>query len=78
MTTLSVRLTDSIHKKMKEISKKDHISLNQFIATAVSEKVSLFLAEDYLLNRGKKASHNQYLSVLKKVKKRKAFSEDVL
>lgn len=78
MTTLSVRLPDSVHKKIKEISLKDHVSLNQFIANAVSEKLAAFLAEDYLQNRAKKGSYKKYLAVLKKVKSRDPLPEDVL
>ena len=43
MSILSVRFPDSIHKKAKEISLKDHVSLNQFIANAVSEKLAAVL-----------------------------------
>jgi len=38
MSTLSVRLPDSIHKKIKELAKKEGVSMNQLINSAVSEK----------------------------------------
>ena len=40
MSTLSIRIPDSIHGKVKEISKTDNISINQFIASAVGEKIA--------------------------------------
>ena len=42
MSTLSLRLPDSLHKKIKEFSKQEGISINQFITIAVSEKISAF------------------------------------
>ena len=34
MSTLSVRLPDSLHKNIKKLSKKEQISINQFITNA--------------------------------------------
>jgi predicted HicB family RNase H-like nuclease len=33
-----LRLPDSLHRKLREIAKKDDVSINQFIATAVAER----------------------------------------
>ena len=43
MSTLSVRLPDSLHKKLKELAEKESVSLNQFITLAVSEKDVSFI-----------------------------------
>ena len=40
MSSLSVRLPDSLHDKVRELARRDHVSINQFIATAVAEKTS--------------------------------------
>ena len=40
MSTLSVRLPESLHKRLKEMAEKEGVSINQFITLAVSEKVS--------------------------------------
>ena len=46
MSTISLRLPDSIHRKVKELAKKESISVNQMITVAVAEKVSaLAMAE---------------------------------
>lgn len=37
MSTLSIRLPDSLHEKIKELAKKEGISMNQLINSAVSE-----------------------------------------
>ena len=38
MITLSLRLPDSYHSMVKEITAKDEISINQFIVSAIAEK----------------------------------------
>ena len=53
MSTLNLRLPDSIHRHIKEIAKREGVSINQFISTAVSEKVSAILTEEYLLGRAR-------------------------
>jgi predicted HicB family RNase H-like nuclease len=32
MTVLTIRLPDSVHQKIKELARRDRISVNQFIA----------------------------------------------
>ena len=41
MTTLSLRLPDSLHRQLKELAERDGVSINQFVALAVAEKVSV-------------------------------------
>ena len=38
MTTMSLRLPESLHRHLREVSEREGISMNQFIATAVAEK----------------------------------------
>ena len=38
MSRLSVRLPDSLHDKVRELARRDGVSINQFIATAVAER----------------------------------------
>lgn len=47
MSALNLRLPDSIHRHIEEIAKREGVSINQFISTAVSEKVSAILTEEY-------------------------------
>ena len=67
MSVLSLRIPESIHTKVKEISKKEKISINQFIASALSEKLSAFMTEDYIQRRAKNASEKKFFAALKKV-----------
>lgn len=56
MRTISLRLPDSIHKMAREVASEDHISLNQFIASAVAEKLSALTTETYLADRASRGS----------------------
>ncbi len=67
MGTLSVRMPNSLHSKLKKLSKKEKVSLNQLINSAVTEKISALETEEYLINRAKKGSKKKYLEVLDKV-----------
>ena len=64
MSTLSLRLPESIYERVKEFAKKDGISINQFIASAVSEKISAFATKDYLELRAKRANPKKYKEAL--------------
>jgi predicted transcriptional regulator len=67
MSAISIRLPDSLHKKVRELAKKDNVSINQMITIAVAEKLSAIETEDYLDKRAKKGSKEKFLKVLKKV-----------
>ncbi|MCB9769469.1 MAG: toxin-antitoxin system HicB family antitoxin [Candidatus Omnitrophica bacterium] len=67
MSALSLRLPDSIHRHIKEIAKREGVSINQFISSAVSEKVSALLTEDYLNERARRADRGALKEILKKV-----------
>lgn len=53
MATLSIRIPESLHNGVKEFSKKDQISINQFIASAITEKIAAFETQDYLISRAR-------------------------
>lgn len=56
MSNLSLRLPDSLHRKLRELSARDDVSINQFIATAVAEKAAALLTVEYLEARGRRAN----------------------
>jgi len=78
MSALSLRLPDSIHRYIKEIAKKEGVSINQFILSAVSEKISAIMTEEYLEARAKKAKKEDFKKILKKVPSRKPLPGDEL
>lgn len=78
MSALSVRLPESIHRHIREIAKNEGVSINQFISSAVSEKISALLTEDYLKTRAKRAKKEDFRKILAKVPSRKPIHEDEL
>jgi hypothetical protein len=60
MSTLSVRLPKSLHEQIRELAKREGISINQFIATAAAEKLSALLTEEYLEKRAKRGSREKF------------------
>ena len=67
MSTISLRVPDSLHKKVREIAKTDNISINQFINSALAEKIAAFLTQEYLEERAKRGSREKFEKVLSKV-----------
>jgi hypothetical protein len=64
MSVLSLRLPDSLHRQVKELASRDGISINQFVATAVAEKMSALMTEDYLRERASRGSRAKYEAAL--------------
>lgn len=67
MSTLSVRLPDSLHKQIRELAEHDGISINQFIVSAVAEKTSAFLTKAYLEERGQLSNKDKFAKAMAKV-----------
>jgi predicted DNA-binding ribbon-helix-helix protein len=67
MSTLSVRLPESLHKRLKEMADKEGVSMNQLITLAVSEKISTLLTVDYLKERAQKGDPKTFDRLLEKV-----------
>lgn len=76
MSALSLRLPDSIHRHIKEVARQEGVSINQFISSAVSEKISALLTEDYLKIRAKKGKKDDFGRILAKVPNRKPLPND--
>jgi len=76
MGALNLRLPDSIHRHIKEVAKKEGVSINQFISTAVTEKISAIMTEDYLKGRAARAKKHDLRKILAKVPDRKPLSGD--
>ncbi len=67
MSTVSLRLPNFLHKEVKGIAKEEGISINQFIATALAEKMSALRTQEYLEQRAARGSSNKFNNALSKV-----------
>lgn len=68
MSTISLRLPDSLHKQVRELARAEDVSINQLITTALAEKLSALMTVDYLRERGALGDRAAYDAVLGKVR----------
>jgi uncharacterized protein (DUF1778 family) len=67
MSTLTVRLPESLHAKIKELAQSEGISINQFLVVAAAEEMSALLTEDYLVQEAKKGKREDFERFMQKV-----------
>ena len=67
MSTLSLRLPESLHKYARELAQKENISINQLITLALAEKLSALGVEDYLEARAKRGNKEKFDEAMAKV-----------
>jgi hypothetical protein len=67
MGALSLRLPESLHRKLGEVAARDGVSINQWISSAVAEKLSAQLAQEYIAERAKRSSRKKFDTILAKV-----------
>jgi len=67
MSTVSIRLPESIHSRVKILAKRDKTSINQLIITALAEKLSALDTETYLNKRAESGDRSKFENALSKV-----------
>jgi post-segregation antitoxin (ccd killing protein) len=67
MSTISLRIPDSLHTYAKALAKEDGISVNQLITTALAEKMSALATETYLEERAKRGDRKAFENALANV-----------
>lgn len=68
MSSISLRLPESLHRQARELDEREDISINQLIATALAEKMAALMTGDYLESRAARGSRRKFDRVLKKVR----------
>ena len=76
MSALSLRLPNSLHNRVKVLSMKDHVSINQFVSSAVAEKISALDTEEYIRQRAQRSSQSKFLRALARIPNVKPAKED--
>lgn len=70
MSTISLRLPESLHKHVRELAKRENVSINQLISTALAEKMSALMTLEYLeerARRGRRAAFDRALSKVRDI-----------
>ncbi|POZ51820.1 YlcI/YnfO family protein [Methylovulum psychrotolerans] len=62
--TYLLRLPHSMKKAVDEIAKQDGTSVNQFIATAVAEKISAMNTAEFFAERRERADMGAFMQIL--------------
>jgi hypothetical protein len=64
MSTISLRLPDSLHKQIRKLASQEGISINQFLSTAAAEKMAALLTVEHLEERAKRGSREKFEAAL--------------
>ena len=68
MSSISLRLPESLHERVREVAEKEGVSINQLITTALAEKLSALLTSEYLAERSARGNRKKFDRVLRKVR----------
>ena len=64
MSTISLRLPDSLHNQIRKLANEDGISINQFLSTAAAEKLAALMTVEYLAERARHGSREKFEAAL--------------
>jgi HicB family len=78
MSTLSLRLPESLHELARAVAKEEDISINQLITLALAEKLSALKTGEYFEQRAQRSSRAKFVRALSQVKKREPKEQDRL
>ena len=67
MSTMTVRLPESLHDQLKDLAKAEGISINQFLVVAAAEKMSALKTAEFLEAEGRLGNRKRFERVLRKV-----------
>ena len=75
-STYPLRLPSSLKAAVREVSRKDGTSINQFVSTAVAEKLSAMRTADFFAERGAEADIEAARRILRREGGRPPVPED--
>ncbi len=67
MSAISLRLPESLHEAVREVARRENISINQFITLALAEKLSALMTEEYLEKRAERGERSKFDAALRKI-----------
>ena len=78
MSTISLRLPESLHNKLRELAQRENVSMNQFITLALAEKLSALATEEYIRERAERADRLRFERAMAKVAETEPAPDDRL
>jgi len=76
--TMSLRMPSYLNKALQDICDDEKISKNQFILSALSEKIASLQTVDIIEKRAKKASKESFMEALKSIPSNEPETDDKL
>ena len=67
MSSLHVNIPESLRRRAQSLAQDDGVPLDQFIATALAEKVAVLDADSYIRERAARGNREKFDRVLAKV-----------
>ncbi len=67
MSTLSIRIPNSIHQQAKRLAKDEGVSVNSLVSSALAEKLAAIDAERYLAERAGRGRKVDIDAILSKI-----------
>ncbi|MCA1632916.1 MAG: toxin-antitoxin system HicB family antitoxin [Acidobacteria bacterium] len=67
MSSMNIELPDSLLKQAREMAEKDGVPLEQFIASALAEKMAAWRTVEYLKERASHGDHAKFQAAMSRV-----------
>jgi len=67
MSQLTIRIPASLERPLTELAREDAVSIDQFVSSAIAEKISAVLTLKYLKDRAAKGSREDLRQILNAV-----------
>lgn len=64
MSTVTIQMPDGLAQRLAEVARAEGVTLDQFLASAASEKLSAWLTLDYLRQRAAHARREDFIAFL--------------
>ena len=66
MSTMNIKLPDSLLKQAQEMAEKEDVTLEQFISSALAEKMAAWRTVEYLKERAARGSREKFEQAMSK------------
>jgi hypothetical protein len=67
MSTMNITVPDSLLKQAQEMAEKEHMTLEQFINSALAEKMAAWMTVEYLQARAARGDRRKFEQAMSKV-----------
>jgi hypothetical protein len=78
MINLETKVPDALYQQLESLARREDISVEQLVLIALSAQVSAWMTKDYLEEKAKKGSWEQFQQVLTKVSRQEPEDYDRL